>query len=125
VRLAGGGSARRGIPAIPVGRKCCSPRDGDVESLLQGGQEREALNRALTLRGKYGPDSAWAQSQPASVREKTAKDLTGMYRTLAGKTFDQGIRSGERSALSSSAALMAEYFQMKGDDTSGEDGNFA
>jgi tetratricopeptide (TPR) repeat protein len=93
-----------------------------VESLLRGGREREALDRALTLRGKYGPDSAWAQSQPASVREKTAKELTGMYRTLAGKTFDQGIRSGERSALSSSAALMAEYFQMKGDDTSGEDG---
>ncbi len=93
-----------------------------VESLLRGGREREALDRALTLRGKYGPGSAWAQSQPASVREKTAKELAGMYRTLAGKTFDEGIRSGERSALSSSAALMAEYFQMKGDDPSGEDG---
>jgi len=93
-----------------------------VESLLRGGREREALDRALTLRGKYGPGSAWAQSQSASVREKTAKDLAGMYRTLAGKKFDEGIRSGERSAFSSSAALMAEYFQMKGDDPSNEDG---
>ena len=93
-----------------------------VESLLRVGREREALNRALTLRGKYGPDSAWAQSQPAPVGEKTAKELAEMFRTLAGKKFDEGIRSGERSALSSSAALMGEYFQMKGEDPSDEDG---
>jgi len=93
-----------------------------VESLLRVGREREALERALTFRGKYGPGSAWAQSQPAAVREKTAKELSGMFRTLAGKKFDEGIRSGERSALSSSAALMGEYFQMKGDDPSDEEG---
>ena len=93
-----------------------------VESLLRAGREREALDRVLTLRGKYGPDSAWAQSQPPPVREKTAKELAGMFRALAGKTFDQGIRSGERSALSSSAALMEEYFRMKGEDPSDEDG---
>ena len=94
-----------------------------VESLLRAGREKEALNRVLTLRGKYGPESAWAQSQPPAVREKTAKELAGMFRALAGKTFDQGIRSGERSALSSSAALMEEYFQMKEDDPSGGDGD--
>ncbi|MBP2676730.1 MAG: Tetratricopeptide repeat-like domain, partial [Deltaproteobacteria bacterium] len=93
-----------------------------VESLLRGGREREALDRALTLRGKYGPDSAWARSQPAPVGEKTAKELGEMFRTLAGKKFDEGIRSGERSAFSSSAALMGEYFQVKEDDPSGEDG---
>ncbi|MBP2674880.1 MAG: Tetratricopeptide repeat-like domain, partial [Deltaproteobacteria bacterium] len=93
-----------------------------VESLLRAGREREALDRVLTLRGKYGPDSAWAQSQPPAVREKTAKELAEMFRALAGKTFDQGIRSGERSAFSSSAALMEEYFRMKGEDPSGEDG---
>ena len=93
-----------------------------VESLLRVGREREALDRALTLRGKYGPDSAWAQSQPESVREKTAKELAGMYLALAAKTFDEGIRSEKRSALSSSAALTEEYFQLKGDDPSGGDG---
>jgi hypothetical protein len=93
-----------------------------VESLLRAGREREALDRVLTLRGKYGPDSAWEQTQPPPVREKTAKELAEMFRALAGKTFDQGIRSGERSALSSSAALMEEYFQMKGDAPSDEDG---
>jgi tetratricopeptide (TPR) repeat protein len=93
-----------------------------VESLLRVGRESEALDRALTLRGKYGPDSAWAQSQLTPVREKTAKELAGMYLALAGKTFDEGIRSGERSALSSSAALMGAYLQMKGDDPSDEDG---
>jgi outer membrane protein assembly factor BamD (BamD/ComL family) len=93
-----------------------------VESLLRAGRERDAVDRALTLRGKYGPDSAWARSQPAPVGEKTAKELAGMFRTLAGKTFDEGIRSGERSALSSSAALMGEYFQLKGEPLSDEDG---
>ncbi len=93
-----------------------------VESLLRAGREREALDRAMTLREKYGPGSAWAKSQPPSVADKTAKELAGMVRTLAGKTFDQGIRSGERSAFSSSAALMEEYFQMKGEDPSDEDG---
>jgi hypothetical protein len=93
-----------------------------VESLLRGGREGEALDRALTLRGKYGPGSAWAQSQSAQVGEKSAKDLAGMYKTLAEKKFDEGIRTGERSALSSSAALMGEYFQMRGDDPSDKDG---
>ena len=93
-----------------------------VESLLRAGREREAIDRALTFREKYGPGSAWAQSQPPPIREKTAKELAGMFRALAGKTFDEGIRSGERSALSSSAALMEEYFQMKGEDPSDEDG---
>ena len=36
-----------------------------VVSLLQAGQEEEAISRALTLRGKYGPESAWARSRPA------------------------------------------------------------
>ena len=93
-----------------------------VESLQRVGRERETLDRALTLRGKYGPGSAWAQSQSAPVREKTAKELAGMFKTFAGKKFDEGIRTGERSALSSSAALMGEYFQMKGEDPSDEDG---
>ena len=93
-----------------------------VESLLRAGREREGLDRALTLRGKYGPGSAWAESQSLPVREKAAKELEGMFRTLAGKTFDQGIRSGDRSVLSSSAALMEEYFQMRGDGPSGADG---
>jgi tetratricopeptide (TPR) repeat protein len=93
-----------------------------VEAFLQAGREGEAVSRALTLREKYGPGSVWAQSQPTPVGEKTAKELAGMYRTLAGKRFDEGIRSGERSALSSSAALMAEYFQMREDDPSNEDG---
>jgi len=93
-----------------------------VESLLRAGRDREALDRALTFRGKYGPDSAWAQSQPAPVAEKTARELDEMFRTLAGKTFDEGIRSGDRSALSSSAALMGEYFQLKGETLPDEDG---
>jgi outer membrane protein assembly factor BamD (BamD/ComL family) len=93
-----------------------------VESLLRAGREKEALDRALTFGEKYGPDSAWAKSQSPPVREKTAKELAGLFRALAGKTFDQGIRSGERSAFSSSSAFMAEYFQVKGDDPSDEEG---
>lgn len=93
-----------------------------VESFLRVGREREALDRALTLRGKYGPDSAWAQSQPVTVGERTAMELAGMFKALAGKTFDEGIRSGERSRLASSSAMMEEYFLLKGEDPSDEDG---
>ena len=93
-----------------------------VEALLRAGQDREALARALTLRGKYGPGSAWAQSQQAPVRERTATELAAMLKTLSGRKFDEGIRSGERSTMSSAAALMGEYFGVKGGEPSDEDG---
>ena len=93
-----------------------------VEALFRAGRDREALDRALTLRGKYGPASAWAQSQPSPVREKTAAELAGMLKNLAERKFDEGVRTGERSAMSSAAALMGEYFQVKGGEPSKEDG---
>ena len=93
-----------------------------VEALLRAGQDREALARALTLREKYGPGSAWAQSQPSPLREEAAAELAGMLRNLSEKKFDEGIRLGERSAMSSTAALMGEYFGVKGGEPSDEDG---
>ncbi len=93
-----------------------------VEALLRAGQDREALARALMLREKYGPGSAWAQSQPTPVREKAAADLAGVLKTLSERKFDEGIRSGERSAMSSAAAGMEEYFGVKGGEPSDEDG---
>ena len=93
-----------------------------VWALLRAGQNREALARALTLREKYGPGSAWAQSQPAPVREKAAAELAGMLRTLSERKFDEGIRSGERSAMSSAAAVMEEYFAAIAGEPSDEDG---
>jgi TolA-binding protein len=93
-----------------------------VGALLRAGQDREALARALTLRGKYGPGSAWAGSQPAPVREKAAAELAGMLKVLSERKFDEGIRSGERSAMSSAATLMEEYFATRGGEPLDEDG---
>jgi TolA-binding protein len=93
-----------------------------VGALLRAGQDREALARALTLRGKYGPGSAWAESQPSPVREKAAAGLDAMLKTLSERKFDEGIRSGDRSAMSSAATLMEEYFATGGGETSDEDG---
>src|SRR3990172_2142098 len=90
-----------------------------VEALLRAGQDREALARALTLREKYGPGSAWAQSQPSPLREEAAAELAGMLRNLSEKKFDEGIRLGERSAMSSPAALMGGYFGGGGEGEGG------
>lgn len=92
-----------------------------VESLLQAGQEPEAISRALALREKYGPDSAWARSRQASVAERTAKDLAGMYGALAQRKFEEGVRSGSRQAHAASAVLTEEYFRVRGGDA-GDDG---
>lgn len=93
-----------------------------VEALLQGGREAEAISRALTLRGKYGSGSAWARSRPAPVAESTAKEMAGMFRDLSDRKFDEGIRSGSRPAYASSAALMEEYFLVRGEDPGSDDG---
>ncbi|HEX9192052.1 MAG TPA: hypothetical protein VF847_08140, partial [Candidatus Deferrimicrobiaceae bacterium] len=93
-----------------------------VGALFHAGQDREAVTRALTLRGKYGPESAWALRQTPPVREKTAVELAGMLKQLSERKFDEGIREGERSILSVAAVLMGEYFDLKDGDKAVEDG---
>lgn len=93
-----------------------------AESLLRAGREEEALGRALDLPGRYGPGSPWALSQAAPVAENAARVLAAWIISLSGRMFDDGIRTGRRSALSSSAALTAEYFRMKGEGSPDEDG---
>ena len=92
-----------------------------VETLLRAGRDREALERTLTFRGKYGPGSAWARSQPAPVGERAAAELTEMLKTLSVRMFDEGIRSGERSAMSAAAAVLKEYFAARNGEPSDED----
>ncbi len=84
-----------------------------VEILLRAGREQEAFPRALALREKYGPGSAWAKAQPPAVREEAAKTLSGILKSLSERTFEKGVRSGDRSAVSQAAALMGEYFRDK------------
>jgi tetratricopeptide (TPR) repeat protein len=56
------------------------------------------------------------------VREKAAAELAGMLKSLSERKFDEGIRTGEPSAMSSAATLMGEYFRVKGGEPSEEDG---
>ena len=83
-----------------------------VETLLRAGRDREALERALKLRGNYGPGTVWARSQPASVGERAAGELAEMLKALSARMLDEGLRSGQRSAMSA-AAVMDEYFAVK------------
>ena len=92
-----------------------------VEALLQAGREREALDRALSLRGKYGPGSAWSRSQTALLQQRTAVEMAKVLRSLSERKFDEGTRTGERSAMSSAAAAMGEYFAWKAGSGSPED----
>ncbi|MBP2675454.1 MAG: tetratricopeptide repeat protein, partial [Deltaproteobacteria bacterium] len=86
-----------------------------VEALLRSGREEDAYARVLTLRGKYGPHSAWGRSQTNDVRDRTAKELAGMFKILGERKFDEGIRTGGRSALSLAAAMFGEYLLVTGE----------
>ena len=92
-----------------------------VDALLNSGRERDALDRVLGLRGKYGPGSTWAQSQNPSVRDRTFAEMASLLRNLSERKFEEGMRTGERSDMASSAALMREYFAWKGGAGSEED----
>ncbi len=85
-----------------------------VEDLLRAGREDEAFSRALTLKEKYGPGSAWAESQPPAVRKKAHERLAKMLETLSERKFDEGIRSGNRSAMADAAVGMEQFFAVKG-----------
>ncbi|NNF84533.1 MAG: hypothetical protein HKM29_05185 [Deltaproteobacteria bacterium] len=85
-----------------------------VEDLIRAGREDEAFSRALTLKEKYGPGSAWAASQPPAVRKKAHEKLAMMLETLSERKFDEGIRSGNRSAMAEAAAGMEQFFAVKG-----------
>jgi hypothetical protein len=93
-----------------------------IGALSRAGQDREAVARALSLREKYGPGSAWALRQKPPVRDKTAVELAGMLKQLSERKFDEGLREGDRSTLSAAAALMGEYFDITGGEAAGEDG---
>jgi TolA-binding protein len=55
------------------------------------------------------------------VRERAAAELTEMLKTLSERKFDEGIRSGDRSAMSAAAAGMEEYFATRSGEPSDED----
>ncbi|MGE5247435.1 MAG: hypothetical protein ACM3L8_03725, partial [Verrucomicrobiota bacterium] len=84
-----------------------------VRSLLRAGKEEDALSRALSLREKYGPGSAWSRKQPAPVQAKAAADLEALFRELGERKFAEGLQTGERPTLSSAAVLLEEYFRVE------------
>lgn len=84
-----------------------------VEDLLRAGKEDAAFSRALVLKEKYGPGSAWAESQPPEVREKVRVKLAAMLETLSERKFEKGIRSGDRSTMADAAAGMNQLFAVE------------
>jgi tetratricopeptide (TPR) repeat protein len=90
-----------------------------VEDLLRAGRDDEAFPRALRLKEKYGPGSAWAESQPPEVREKAQEKLAGMLEAISERKFEEGIRSGKRSTMADAATGMEQYFAVR-EQQSGE-----
>jgi hypothetical protein len=56
------------------------------------------------------------------VREKAASDLAALLKNLSDRMFAEGIRSGDRSAMSLAAAGIERYFAAKGKEPGGSDG---
>ncbi len=92
-----------------------------IDELVRAGRDRDAMSRALSLREKYGAGSAWGESHPPSVREKAASDLAGVLKFLSDRMFAEGIRSGDRSAMSFAAAGFEQYFAETGKEPGGSD----
>ena len=93
-----------------------------IEALVRAGRDREAMSRALSLHERYRPGSAWASSRPPSARESAATDLAGVLQTLSDRMFAEGIRTGDRSAMSLAAAGIERYYALSGLAPGGADG---
>jgi tetratricopeptide (TPR) repeat protein len=126
---AGRGDANRAIEAydtlvrrFPNSEATLSYEMKAIEELVRGGGDREAMSRALSLSEKYGAGSAWGGTQTPSVREKAISDLAGLLKNLSDRMFAEGIRSGDRSAMSLAAAGIERYFAVKGNEPGGSDG---
>jgi tetratricopeptide (TPR) repeat protein len=126
---AGRGDAIRAIEAydtlarrFPKDESTLSYERKAIEELVRAGGDRDAMSRALSLSEKYGEGSAWWDSQPPSVREKAASDLAALLKNLSDRMFAEGIRSGDRSAMSLASAGFERYFTAKGKEPGGSDG---
>jgi len=95
-----------------------------VEELLRAGKEDRAFERTLHLAEKYGPGSAWAMSQPPPARERAREELAEMLKSLSERKFEEGLRSGESSAMRSAKAGMERFFAIREGDRSEEDTEF-
>lgn len=92
-----------------------------VEELLRAGREDEAFARVLTLGDKYGPGSEWTKSQPPAAREKAIEELSGLLKSLSERKFEEGIQSGERSAMTSAKEGMERFFAVRKEKPAGGD----
>ena len=88
-------------------RRCCAP-----------GGRRRRYSRALTLRGKYGPASAWVRSQRPEVRERTAKELRGTVPGHGGEEVRRGDPHRRARSFSLSAAMIGEHLLVMGEKPS-------
>ncbi len=91
-----------------------------VEDLFRAGKNEEALSRAIRLKEKHGLGSP-ADSPPIPERETARKELAEMLASLAERKFEEGIRSGNSSALTLSAAAMEQLSDLSEAGSSDKD----
>ncbi len=107
---------------FPTGGETLAYELKSVKDLLRAGREDEAFARAMALKGKYGPGSAWAASQPAVSREQAREELAGLIKTLSERKFEEGIRSGQGAPMAKAAEGLRQYFAVNGGASSGSNG---
>ncbi len=91
-----------------------------VEDLFRGGKEEEALSRAVDLTKKYGLGSP-PESPLTPEREKARRELSEMIAAFAERKYEEGIRSGNSSALSLSATAMEQLSDLRETGSSDKD----
>ena len=84
-----------------------------VEELLRAKEESRAYARALSLEETYGPESEWAKSQSPGMQEKARTELGGILETVSERKFEEGIRSGNVTAMKEARVGLERLFALK------------
>jgi len=94
-----------------------------VEDLFRAGKDEEALSRTVDLKKKYGLGSPTDSPLPPEG-EKARNELSEMLASLAERKYEEGIRSGNSSALSLSVAAMEQLSDLRETGSSDKDAEF-
>jgi len=92
-----------------------------VEELLREKEGSRAYARALSLEETFGPESEWAKSQSPVMQEKARMELAGIFATVSERKFEEGIRSGNVTAMREARIGMERFFALKRAEHSDED----
>ncbi len=100
------------VARFPASRSAIGYETRAVEDLFRAGREEEALSRTVGLKKKYGLNPRTEAPLPPE-REKARNELSEMVASLAERKYEEGIRSGNPSALSLSVTAMEQLSDLR------------